>query len=277
VLLSVFLYADGKRERHTVLFVFRLVLSSVYFWSGLQKLNVHFAVEMFPWLSEFTGCRNYVEAHHWTAYAVAGLEAAAGIGLWAGPLRKTAAVIILGTHLFILLSLGPTGHNWNSVVWPWNIAFAIMVYWSFIRESGPGGDAFAPGLKKKAGIAVTAALVTFLPVLNLFGCWDHFLSGSYYSSIVSSAVVVLPPEAQQVLPPSSREFQFYSKKENKLILLVDAWALDELKVPVYPEDRTHFVLAQQLRRYNHTAGCTGLRLFVKKRFEKETEAVYFSF
>jgi hypothetical protein len=275
-MLTAFIFFE-KKEEQLLLFIPKLILSSVYFWSGLQKVNVHFAVEMFPWLCEFTGGRSYVEGNHWIALAVGCIESVSGVCLWIMPLRRLSAFIILGTHLFILLSLGPTGHNWNHVVWPWNIAFAWMVWRLFIpacrtgrRESGNSVPVNAMTVRNKMYVSVVVLFVTLLPALNLAGKWDHFLSGSYYSSIVSSGVIVLPPEAANTLPPSSKEFQFYSKKENKLILLIDAWALDELKVPVYPEDRTHIMLSKEIGALlHHIPGC-GLRLFLKARFDPQT-------
>ncbi|HEY6159625.1 MAG TPA: hypothetical protein VI112_00340 [Bacteroidia bacterium] len=266
LMYSAFLFFDVMKDAGKVLLGVALVLSSVYLWSGLQKMNIHFAVEMFPWLCEFTGARSFAEQHHWLAYSVGGLEALGGILLWFPGTKKQACFLIFGVHLFILLSLGPTGHNWNKVVWPWNICFALLTYILFFRESGIKRKELKMGLYHFA----LSVVIFILPVLNFFGRWDHFLSGSYYSSLVSSGVLTFSLPDADKLPASSKAFQFYSREENMGVLMLDAWALDELQVPLYPEDRVHIALRKEFKVMLSHPGQAELRIFEKLRFDART-------
>ena len=73
----------------------RLIVAGMYFWSGLQKLNVLFAANIFPWLMDpvlkhLPGeCHEYLSGRGWEA---ACMECAVGLGLLAWPLRQVALV-----------------------------------------------------------------------------------------------------------------------------------------------------------------------------------------
>ena len=271
LMYSAFLFFDAGKDAGKILLSVGLVLSSAYLWSGLQKMNVHFAVEMFPWLCEFTGARHFAEGHHGLAYSVGGLEALGGILLWFQRTRRLACFLIFGTHLFILLSLGPTGHNWNRVVWPWNICFALLTFLLFFCESGIR----LPDLKMSVYHIAMSLLIFVMPVLNFFDRWDHFLSGSYYSSLVSSGVLTFALEDAGKLPASSKAFQFYSEQEQRGVLLLDAWALDELQVPLYPEDRVHVALREKFKLLLKHPEQAEVRIFRKQRFESNTTVIRF--
>jgi hypothetical protein len=47
--LAVAVYGPGRRD--SILAAFMLITSATYFWSGVQKLNHAFAVEILPWLA----------------------------------------------------------------------------------------------------------------------------------------------------------------------------------------------------------------------------------
>ncbi|MBC7864337.1 MAG: DoxX family membrane protein [Bacteroidia bacterium] len=263
-LMFLYLFFQSQNNAN-VLFAWKIILSSVYIWSGIQKLNPHFASEMFPWLGDFTGAGKYFERHHWFAYTVASLESLAGIGLWIPKLRKFCCLIIFGLHLFILISLGPLGHNWNHVVWPWNIAFAWLVFDLFFRN-----DLVEVKLSlKKMYVASLIFIAGIIPALNLFGKTDHFLSAGYYSSVASMAVFYFPQTEKDKLPLTTNPHLYFDQHAKLGILMMDNWAIEELNVPVYPEDRTHIDLAKKICPCMEDQQGSGIRLLVKKRYSSE--------
>jgi len=100
--------------------------------------------------------------------------------------RKIRALMAIGIHLGILLTLSPVGRSWNQSVWPWNIALALA-----------GAMLIAPWkenpiLTLKSCRPIIRALVIFLliaPVWLLF--WGHgcVYAHNLYSSNVPSANV----------------------------------------------------------------------------------------
>lgn len=265
MLSGVIIY--DKSKPGNILFIFKIVLSSCYLFSGAQKLNVHFAKEFFPWLSEFTGLRPLMESHHSIAYISAALEAVAGICLWIPRLRKTACFIILGTHLYILLSLGPFGHNWNMVVWPWNALFAWMTYAIFFRKAPKKHK--SPKFSRLAGVHLAGIflIAVILPIFGLIGKWDHFLSDGFYSGMVDEGTFYFPPSEKDRLPASSRTHQYLFVPEHKGLLFITQWALEEMQVPLYPEERVYREVAKKLSRKIGDTDSTGLKMLYSARFK----------
>jgi hypothetical protein len=118
--------------------VCQLIVVSVYFWSGLQKLGGGFAGDTFPLLvAPFHG---WVPL--WVGKAAPFVEAGLALGLLHRATWRAAVVAAVAMHAGILLAIGPTGHNFNYVVWPWNLAMAAsVVVLSGVRTScGPSVD-----------------------------------------------------------------------------------------------------------------------------------------
>ena len=94
--------------------VCRLIIVSIYFWSGVQKINPGFAHETFQWMTNpFPGS---VPAA--IGFIAPLAESAIAIGLLTRTFRNAAVIAALTMHALILVSIGPLGHNHNRVVWP---------------------------------------------------------------------------------------------------------------------------------------------------------------
>ena len=257
-----------------MLTIFRIVLSSVYFWSGLQKLNIHFAIEVFPWFFNFIGVESYLDKHHLLAYIAALLETSAGICLWVRPLRKPACLFIITTHLLVLISLGPLSHNWNSIVWPWNILFAWMLFELFYRTEPKN---LFPLKIKSSGfnryhLSSILLLATIMPGFGLVGNWDHFLSDGFYSAMPDEPAFYLPISEAGKLPALSEDYQYIYPDENEVVLRFSYWSVDEMNVPVYPQDWVYKEVARKLSGLVKDYDSTGLRITQKYRWkEKERE------
>ncbi|MBN9518289.1 hypothetical protein J0H58_07180 [bacterium] len=223
--------------------VCRLVAAATYFWSGFQKLNVGFAAEIFPWVMEpvFRLLPDvpaaWVERFAWGA---AGIECALGVGLLVPRLRRAAVAGVVGMHATLLFCLGPTGHDWNSVVWPWNVALATLVVLLF---AGTRGVAAADILWPRGSWLGRVALVLFgvMPALNFVGYWDSYLSACLYSGNTPRARITLGDAAAAALPHEVRE-----KYTSDGVVDLPGWALDELNVPPYPARRVFRGIASRL-------------------------------
>ncbi|MEX1001804.1 MAG: DoxX family protein [Crocinitomicaceae bacterium] len=261
ILLCSVIYSDQK-ERYAITTIL-LILSASYFWGGLQKANFFFGTEMFPWLAEFTGQQAFLREHPIVGVLVAGIEALAGLGLMFGFSRKIAAIILLLMHVFILTALGPFGHNWNHVVWPWNICFALLL---FVLSNKKDIKLWERTLFRKKYYIFFFVAVAALPSLGVLGKWDHFLSGGYYSAVIPEAIFYYHEKDRSNLPESSTDFQYFTKGTREEFVLIDQWALNHLGVPSYPEIRVKKQIGKKLCSCLDYPKKAGLRIHYKYRF-----------
>jgi hypothetical protein len=229
MLAALCLYGWRRLGAEGALNACRLIIAGTYFWSGLQKANASFVGEVYPWLVEPI-VERLPAAAWWTdallmgAYAVPAVEAGIGLGLLVPRFRTPAIVVALAMHAFILFCLGPWGHDWNSVVWPWNVAMGAFVVVLFWRP--PDEPSLLAVLKPERGPwlgtafrAATLVLFAIAPILSFFGLWHSYLSSSLYSGNIKQGYLLT-----------------YDASGFKSMDIVDL-SLKEMNVPAYPEKR----------------------------------------
>jgi len=237
--------SDDPEHREAGLNACRFILAATYIWSGLQKVNFHFATDTYPWLMEPIlkrlpeGLRGWAAAQGWKA---AFLECGLGIGLLIWPLRLVAVALLVLMHATILFCLSPWwGHDWNSVVWPWNIAMMALNLMLFVNT--PKVMPWHIIWPRRFLLArVTLVLFGIMPLFNFFGYWDSYLSAALYSGNTLDARVYLnSDDIIEKLPPEVRAKHLSG---NELDLF--GWAIDEMNVPPYPARRVYRGIALAL-------------------------------
>jgi hypothetical protein len=275
----------------------RLVVAAVYGWSGLQKLNPNFVNEVFPWL--LTPARGWLPGLPWDSmgsllgWGVGLVETAIGAGLLVPRTRRVAGIAALVTHLVVLGLIGPFGLRWNPVVWPWNVAMGILVVALFVR---PGldagvtlaraggssiGDAASSGADRRRpwawsdalrGLAILLAVV--MPAANFADAWDAYLSWSLYSGVPPEGTVHVGAGLEPEFPESVRRLGWGGGPDGLVLPLV-IWSVEELGVPVYPEDRVFRAIGRALCARFADSGALRLELVRKHRFATR-ESAFFS-
>jgi len=236
--------SDSRREKLTV-DVCRVIIASIYFWSGLQKINVDFVTSTLPWLLAPV-VRN-VPPFVWPylAATVAVIEAGTGVGLLIPRYRRLAVMLAVAMHVFVLAMVGPFGRSWNSVIWPWNIAMIAFVV-SLFRNADP--VSFGGVIATRAAALQQAALVLFLvmPALSFFNLWDSYLSFSLYSGNVNHGDIYLGADAAEHL--SGDLYNYYTEeiRRRQDRINATAWSFGDLNVPVYPEPRIYKAIAASI-------------------------------
>lgn len=251
--------------------IVRMVIACTWFWSGIMKLNPAFAGDYFPGLMEPFGLGEWALAHPAAAYAAGSVEVLAGAMFVFRRTQKLGLVAGLPVHGFVLASLGPWGLNWNEVVWPWNLAFMALAVLSISPErefqQGNPKPALAGFFKLKFMPEWgTILLVGILPLLNLFGHWDHFLSHSYYSGRAPTATFYFHPDDRFSIPESARPYVLQIEGEAEFLIPLELWALGEMKIPGYPEIRTRKHAAASLCQCLNRPENAGLRTQQKQGF-----------
>jgi uncharacterized membrane protein YphA (DoxX/SURF4 family) len=257
ILLAVSI--SGKNRQEHALVLLRFILAGTYFWSGLQKLNHSFATDVFPWLMHPFGLQNFVMEHHRLAYSIPLLELCAGVGLLFQRAQRTSGLILVIIHGIIICALGPWANNWNSVIWPWNIAMVVILLVVIFSEY-KGFSSLRSAVSGKW--AVVAILLTcIMPAFNFIGYWDNYLSDSLYSGTVPEGIFYYPKDNGPVpenLKPQARDDGYY--------YVLDDWALRELHAPIYPEERYFKRVAKQLCKGQKDKTIAGLLIVRKQKF-----------
>jgi uncharacterized membrane protein YphA (DoxX/SURF4 family) len=284
----------------------RCAVSAIYIWSGIQKMNTRFFAVTPEWF--------VAPATNWhlpqvlldflklSVQSAPFVELAIGLLLWFPKLRRAAFIAVILTHAFALLFLGPLGHDYNWVVWPWNLAMIALVLGLFARgklfEKQAAATNEANKLKpddrsKKsrkpalaaptfAGFSETfselrrsrpalciVALFALLPVLSYSGRWDSYFSFSLYSENLAVANIFVSESFRDNLPPHLKNYthkfpQAYdSQHQCPYVISFTAWGFEETHVPPISEPRNFVNVYRSLLPYAKTPG--DLRMLIGPR------------
>lgn len=212
-------FAD-KNQRMAV----TLILSAVYVWGGLNKLNPYFIDDNWLFLTDaFAFTRNLGKIKA-TGYAAALMETMLGIGLLFLRTRQIAAIFIIFFHGMIILALSPLGLNWNTVVIPWNAAMAVLAAWCVSKPFS-----ITPF---KSPITVIAVILAYLmPLANWFGLWLPALSWTMYDNTQDE--LTLEPEKCQEGSGFSNAVAVYADSAFGGKIFVSDWAMQDFSAPPF--------------------------------------------
>ena len=109
---------------------------------------------------------------------------------------------------------------------------------------------------------MTVLIALVAPLGERLGYWDHWLSWALYSPHSSRVEVEVHESAIEKIDSETRNF-FVEKDENDRwrALAMDAWSLQRLGVPIYPQARFQLAVADQLAR-EHQLG-DAIRVIVR--------------
>jgi len=179
ILISVYLFLY-KKDLTTLSWLLRVIFILVYCWSGIHKLNVHFVDDIFPWLMEPVVAGQWISDSGF-AMAAGLIELGIGIGLALKFTRKAAVIILVIFHLFILYILGPLGHNWNTVVWPWNVLMPLVAIGLFFSTLPYSTVQQLQFFKKNTTSWAVLLLVGVAPFFNIIKITPEQLSFKMYA------------------------------------------------------------------------------------------------
>ncbi len=228
----------------------RIILASIYVWSGVSKFNASFIYEVFPWLIQPAVIHSPELTPFLLIIGVSApvIETALGLFLLLGAFPRISVVGLVCMHIGILLAIGPLGHNWNQTVWPWNILMATLVILLFWRRPGSLISSL-PSICKSPVLALATFLVAIMPVFNQFGIWNPYLSFSLYSGNVLSAYYLVPNGSKSKLPPEFQQLLTPQSNDSSKLDLVQV-AIQQFNAPYYPDFSSAKILGQELCEYS---------------------------
>jgi len=233
------------------------LLISTYFYSGLCKLNEGFLNVVWTnmILTRFLRVTANISDQsgvHYSGYLFGLMELLAGIGLFFVKTQVRSAQVLIVMRLGVLLLLGPFGFQGYEVLWPWNAAMILFLYFIF--------------LKNKEDVLVFQAITQrwnklilicwgFLPLLSFWGYWDKNLSSNLFSANLPGMIICVRDTS------ACRQLQrFCYKKDSRNIckgqakIDIQTWARLETNVSVYPEMRVYKIIQDKLAKQYAAAG-----------------------
>lgn len=231
----------------------RVLLSAVYIWAGLSKCNALFFSEVAPFfVTPFPPAMQALVSFAVSITPV--IEVLIGLGLWFRGSRAWAMGVAIMMHAVTLFVLGPWGHKFNMVVWPWNISMVALIFALF--KTAPD-EPFA-SLKASPWRAAVVALVCALPILGRTGHWDAYLSFSLYSGDTARATLMVSPQTKARMPESLQKYAGANGFDFR------NWGESVLKAPPIPEVRSYIAVAKFVRD-KYAPGPDRIQLILQRR------------
>ena len=241
----------------------RLLLIGIYFYSALGKFDFEFlhtvGQQMLSTITSWVG----VDATQlpmglrvWIVATFPLVELAIAMGLWWRRTRRFAGWLALGLHFGLVAILGPFGMNHRFGVLLWNIQVAGQVFWLFLAKQTATPEQAEVRLPTKISNWIGAAVIgaaTILPITERVELWDHWPSWALYAPHSSRVQVEVSPAAWERLPESLQKLREMPLVEADEIALwipvpIDAWSLEALDTPIYPQARFQLGVAEALVR-----------------------------
>ncbi len=241
----------------------RWLLAAIYAWSGFHKLTPYFAEDNFDWFcSAFSFTKSLAHSPA-LGYTVALLEMSLAFGLMWPRTRPVFRWLVVVFHSIIVLMLSPLGLNWNTVVIPWNIALAGLVWLVFAEKH-------QTLLPKNSGQRLVLIFAGVAPLLNLFGAWPEALSWKLYSNTQSEATFYAPAHS---FTQTVEQQAFWEKNafDNGTKLLLDDWANAELHAPMFASKHSFRQTASYLCGCTTQPDSAGLYILTVQPWNRQAE------
>jgi len=242
--------AEPDEERR-LLNIARLIVAFTYIFSGLQKVNLNFVENEFPWLvtpitNLFPSAGSLLRGF---GFVVPVIQVAFGIGLLTQRYRRVSLIAAVSMHAFILAMLGPAGLNWNAVVWPWTATMAVFDLLLFSGTSNFSWQEIVGNGREPRHLAAVTLFV-LLPLLSFFNLWDSYLSSALYSGNLTEAQIYFSDVGAASLANAIRSRLIHTSP-NTNVLNIQRWAMEDIKVTPYSETRVFKAIASDV--------CSGMR------------------
>ncbi len=246
------------------------LMVSIYFYSALGKLDFEFlhtvGQQMLGAMANLVGQESSgISASRKLALVAIFpvIELAIAVGLAVPTSRRVAGIFAIGLHLALIVILGPLGLNHRLGVLIWNAQFVGQAYFLFVakRLSVPDSEIAKRQLEPQlAGwpkgclqtlCGALVALVIVMPSTERFGIWDYWPSWALYAPHSSRVVVEVAAPSVHRLPVelvalTNRPATEADEMPVWVSIPLDAWSLQSLHTPIYPQSRFQLGVARQI-------------------------------
>lgn len=249
-LLTLLFFLFAKNRKHFFILL-AFLLAATYIFSGTHKFSGSFLHSFWDnfVLYKLLGFSYSVTMNpfaHYSGLLLSIIEIAIGVGILFFSSKKYFVLLAILMHVLIALIFGPTGLNYNIIIFPWNLAMIALVGVLFYKNTE---IKFTLNFFRSYLNNVTFFFVGVLPIFCFFGKWDNYLSFNLYSGNIKTLVICVEDVSKY-----SELKRYQSTYKNKRYcndnysINTTVWALDELKVAVYPEERVFEILQKQFNK-----------------------------
>lgn len=245
--MIVIITFEEKIQKENVTRFIQWIIIAIYFWGGVNKLNIAFAWEIFPWFTQhlgigdayFLGLDNLnafpLPAKNYIAFLIPAFEILIAVFLIFPKCQKIGIAGVIVTHLVSLYAIGPWGHNWNEIVWPWNIEMPILTFLAFRNIQSINQNHWTKNFqtfKTKTGVVIMI-LFFLLPFLGLFGYHQKALSLHLYSGNSDELEFRFEGYDEKLASTSMAEHLYIDTTTLESTMKVEYWVIEQTGVPMY--------------------------------------------
>lgn len=286
------------RKGDSAIGLVRWGMAFMYFWGGVHKLNQNFAWEVFPYFmkpfgwnelfylpSKEIGSYPLPSINH-IAWIIPATEILIAFFILIPAFRRIGIVAGVAMHVFTVFILGPLGHNWNSVVWVWNVELLILLFLLFGKEI-PTFRASLTELKTGRAAIVFTFFMGIAPVFWYSGYYPHALSYHLYSGYnpqvnfwfdkETSVRMYTMPDGKsdidfskvnkRIMDSKWVDFTFYDVERDESFIMADHYAMQELNVPIFAEEFYFRILGKKLCDcFGFSGDDAGIRMELRSKF-----------
>lgn len=264
------LAAGASRQKETErLNALRIMVAGVYFWAGFHKQNLTFYSAIFPWFIEpiytMSNAANPTAADMLAALsgvATPVFELMIGVQLLFPARRKIATGMAFVMLSVVLICLGPLGHNWGMVVWPWNIYLFLLEMKLFFRDRD--NDFYALFARADMSLLRAGGIAAFMiaPVFAIYSVTYAYVGFKLYSGNIAQAEIVLPPQETMAHAPERLKKMITQKHTIRLI----EWSVRETGHAPFPIPYVFRTAGPGLCRYLDDPKAALLRIYYPPPF-----------
>jgi len=242
-LLTFIFWLCCLKNKRGFLELLRFLIAVTYIFSGLHKCSEVFLSDIWDGIQlhlfGFSPRFITTNAVHYSGLLIAVVEFSIGAGLLFAKNKKGFVYGCIIMHASILLLLGPIGLNFNSVVWPWNVAMPVLAYYLFYKNPATiTVDFFKPYRNK-----FVFFLLVILPTGNFFGLWNDYFSFNLYSGGVER-IFICADETTRI--PQLKPYESISYcGRSSTTTDINKWVFSELNVPLYPSEAAYKTFKKQ--------------------------------
>jgi hypothetical protein len=243
VMLCILLFYKNRVDEpnnYTAIFIsLQLLVSLIYIFSGIQKMNSTFVPNTFSLIvHNFDAILSTRQLNMLVkfGYAVPFIEVCFGVFLLIKPIRFIIVPIVILMHVLLLITIAPSNNDYHYMIWPWNVMMIVLVLLLFAKVNKERFFDIS-FLFKSFSFFIVIVFMLICPVFSLNNKYDSFLSSSLFSSNLNKGELLLSNKAYHNLPYYIR--RYCKKNKENYILSIDNWAKDELNAPCVPEFRIY--------------------------------------
>ncbi|MDF2553809.1 MAG: hypothetical protein K0R77_3084 [Chryseobacterium sp.] len=215
-----------------IIFLFHLLLVSMYLFSGLHKFNRSFLSTfwMDEILKDFFGLSLEIILKFKLFFAgllIPVIEVLLAISLLVSKSKRKISLLLIIMHICILILIGPFGLNYNSVIWFWNFTLIFILFLLYALPVEKTDS------KMILNNSYWLILWFIMPIFSFFGNWYQYFSFNLYSGKGYQMYICVNNDNYELKP-------YLEPVDGKLCkdkpyLNLQNWAMSEIKSAPFPD------------------------------------------